>query len=246
MKLDIQIVCEKGNIRQNNEDAIRYGHLASVGITWMVVADGMGGHNAGEVASEMLVERVEKYFSKLLNFPQSDWQDSLSELLNQANNEIFEKSKTQQRLNGMGTTAVLLVICGDMLQIAWVGDSRAYLLRDKQISQLTCDHTMIQYLLDKGAITEVEANRSNTKHLLSRAIGVKARVEVDFCTEKLQSGDIVMLSSDGIHDQIEQKVLADYMDRASQGERVCDHMVKCAIDLGSRDNLTIGMVKVED
>lgn len=241
----VQTSCEQGEVRPNNEDAIRFGSVAELGCLWVAIADGMGGHKAGEVASAMLVEYAESQLSDLLEEPHEGWLAFLSCVLEEANLNIFNAAEENEDYAGMGTTGVIMVCIHNCAYIAWVGDSRAYLFRQGSLQQLTQDHTMIQYLLDKGSISEEEAARSNTKHLLSRAIGAKDEIEVDAVSSTLENKDVLLLSTDGVHDHIADAVIAGYLAQSENGNKVTDLMVKQAIDGGSRDNLTLAVINLE-
>ncbi len=248
MSFKTQTLSEKGPVRANNEDAIRFGYFSEQSALWMIVADGMGGHKAGEVASNMLTEYVESCMVEENTKSDTHWEVRLPQILREANQAIFDTAACNSEYEGMGTTGVLVVCTGEKLHVTWIGDSRAYLLRNKKLCQLTQDHTMIQYLLDKGSISEREAANSNTKHLLSKAIGVKSDVEPDYLCEKVGSGDVIMLTSDGIHDSLPDAILAGFLTRFrsesfdnNRGLQVVNLMAKEAINQGSRDNLTIGV-----
>ena len=254
MTFNAQTLSEKGPVRANNEDAIRFGLFSEQSAIWMVVADGMGGHKAGEVASNMLIEYVESCMVEENTKTDTDWEKKLPEILAEANQVIFEAAAANTEYEGMGTTGVIAVYKEGILHVAWVGDSRAYLLRKEKLSQLTQDHTMIQYLLDKGSISEKEAANSNTKHLLSKAIGVKKKVAADYRCKNIEHGDLVMLTSDGIHDFLPTPVLAGFLTRLRSANsdgigrdfKVVDSMAKEAIEQGSRDNLTIGIFSITE
>ena len=241
----VQTSCEQGEVRPNNEDAIRFGSVTELGCLWVAIADGMGGHKAGEVASAMLVEYAESQLSDLSEVPEEGWLEFLCGVLEEANLNIFTAAEENEDYAGMGTTGVIMVCAANCAYIAWVGDSRAYLFRKSSLKQLTQDHTMIQYLLDKGSISEEEAARSNTKHLLSRAIGAKDEIEVDAVSCSLENKDVLMLSTDGVHDHIADAVIAGYLAQSENGNKVTDLMVKQAIDGGSRDNLTLAIINLE-
>ncbi|MDQ7049302.1 MAG: protein phosphatase 2C domain-containing protein [Enterobacterales bacterium] len=173
MKYIFQSISDQGAYRDNNEDAIRFAPVEQANLAWMVIADGMGGHLAGEVASQILVDTVETEMARLVNqntpyqWDKKQWCNWISNTLQIANHSIYREAQQNASQKGMGTTAVLLVTDGEQAYIGWVGDSRAYLYRfeDQQptLTQLTRDHTMIQALLDKGAISEKEARQSNQK-----------------------------------------------------------------------------------
>jgi len=258
MKYRVEITCDQGAVRPNNEDAIRYGANKELNFLWMLIADGMGGHNAGEVASDLLVSSVEKSVKHLTSIPEQGWSEWINKQMSDANLVIYNAAQYNNEFKGMGTTGVLVIIAKGQCHIGWVGDSRAYLLREQALTQQTQDHSMIQFLLDKGAITSADAEKSNTKHLLSRAIGVKENVEVDVKSLDIKAGDILMLSTDGVHDYLSKEVIEAYLLKygASANELVrtdiqskndsgiCEDMVNQAIAQSSKDNLTIGLIKI--
>ena len=246
----IESLSHQGNFRKNNEDAISYGINASSGACWMLVADGMGGHNAGEVASNMLIEHVEQQWDLLHKqtdkglLQKTDWPYWITTQLNQANSHILTAATENISQQGMGTTGVLMVICNHCCYIGWVGDSRAYLQSDEKLKQVTTDHTMIQVLLKKGAITELEAKNANTKNLLSQAIGVAENIEVDTVSFDVKKDDVIMLSTDGLHDFMSEPDIKHYLSTFSEQNAICELMVEQSLTLLSKDNLTLGVIKL--
>ena len=199
MNYHIKSLCHQGSIRDNNEDAISYAVHKELDVVWMLIADGMGGHNAGEVASAMLVDQIKDAWGKVSITKQASWLTWITEQLNTANLSILEQAKNTVGQQGMGTTGVLMVIENNKCHIGWVGDSRAYTLKNKNLVQETIDHTMLQELVNKGAISAETAKNANTKNLLSQAIGVREKISVDTATIAIESGDTIMLSTDGLH-----------------------------------------------
>jgi len=257
MNYQVSTLSEKGNFRSNNEDAIAYGVNDKLNITWMIIADGMGGHLAGEVASSLLIDYIEKEIVQLDAKPESGWCRWIAQQIVSANEIIFEHAHKQDECKGMGTTGVVVIFDKQQCSIGWVGDSRAYLLRDSQLSLQTEDHTMIQYLLNKGAITANEAEKSNTKNLLSRAIGSKKDVEVDTISYHAVQGDTVMLSTDGLHDYLTPTEITEHMKEFASlayanvahevaGISLCKKMTEQAITQLSKDNLTLGLISITE
>ena len=246
MKYSVQVLCEQGPVRPNNEDAVRYGVSPELGILWVAMADGMGGHNAGEVASEMLVDQMQAALHVLSSSPEQGWGDWLVRQLGEANAAIFSDGETHSERAGMGTTGVVMIVERRRMTVAWVGDSRAYVFRDYQLCQLTQDHSMLQYLLDKGAISKKQAASSDSKHLLSRAVGIKAKVEVDQFSQSVQRGDVLMLSTDGLHDRLSEKEIAGYLEKFGAGEQIAGDLINQAIAQGSRDNLTVALIRISN
>ncbi len=216
----------------------------------MVIADGMGGHQAGEVASDILVNEIENAIGQLAKPTQVDWCCWLEVEINRANNKTFNQAKKNPEQLGMGTTAVVAIIQQNVCYVAWVGDSRAYIYRANEATnplvQITQDHTMIQVLLDKGAITKKEALESNNKNMLSKAIGIKKGVDVDTLSLPIAPQDIILLSTDGLHDNLEHLKLEQTVSQIQTGSDVTQPLVAQAIANGSSDNITFGSVLIID
>lgn len=241
--------CDQGAFRSNNEDAICAVENSKVDALCMVIADGMGGHQAGEVASHLVLSQLTQQFTELLSRPEQGWLNWIEQQLVLANGTIFERSQSQPHYQGMGTTAVVAIFSNRHCYLGWVGDSRAYLLSNNHCQQLTQDHTMIQYLLDKGAISPSEAENSNTKNMLSRALGVKDNVDVDLLSTVISPADIVMLSTDGLHDYLTVNEITGYMSQyrqnySNKNNKLPVAMVKQSIAQGSKDNITLGLISV--
>ena len=246
MKNKVQSVTDKGSVRSNNEDAIQFGYNPEADFDWMVVADGMGGHQAGEVASKMVVSILESELAYLSQSPTGGWKSWLKELVMQANQAVFNAAQKNPAYQAMGTTVVLAIIEKETLHFVWVGDSRLYCFQDDQLQQLSKDHSMIQFLLDKGAISEKEAEESNTKNILAKAIGVKEEVEADYASHKVAAGNVIMLSTDGFHDIVTNDEICKWLLQAREGKNVVDAMVTQALEKGSKDNVTIGLICVQN
>lgn len=244
MNYHIKSLCHQGAIRDNNEDAISYGVHEELGVAWMLVADGMGGHNAGEVASKMLADHIKCEWDKVSIANQANWLTWISEQLNKANLNILNQAKYTHGQDGMGTTGVLIVVENNKCHIGWVGDSRVYTLKDNCLSQETVDHTMLQELVNKGAISAETAKNANTKNLLSQAIGVREKISVDTTTITINSGDTIMLSTDGLHDFITEEEISYYLSMFSENKDICHDMIYRAMAKNSRDNLTVGLIKL--
>jgi len=238
--------CDQGAFRPNNEDAICTVKNKALSAFCFIIADGMGGHQAGEVASNIVVTQLEQQFTDLQALPSQGWLNWIKQQLSSANVAIYERAQSQARFQGMGTTAVVAVLFQKQCYVGWVGDSRAYLFSTNHCQQLTQDHTMIQYLLNKGAISASEAENANTKNMLSRALGVKDEVEVDLLSTMTNPSDILMLSTDGLHDYLTVNEITGYMSQYAQkiDKNLPDNMVKQAIKQGSKDNVTLGLVKI--
>ncbi|MBD2700455.1 Stp1/IreP family PP2C-type Ser/Thr phosphatase [Spirosoma sp. BT702] len=235
------VVSDLGNVRQNNEDTGLFVRLADEGVRrtkgyLLLVADGMGGHLAGEVASQMAAELVNReYFQHNENI-----EKSLSRAFQIANRQIFEEARLHDTFRGMGTTCTAIVVHEQQLYFAHVGDSRAYLFKAGQLIQITQDHTYIQELLRKGDISPEAAASHPERNVLTQAMGTKASVQIDLgrCILPFDNGDRLMLCSDGLY---EYCLEADFV-RILQQQSLHDaatELVNLAKSRGGHDNITI-------
>ncbi len=246
MKTQIHSISDRGAYRPNNEDSFKYGECFNGELIWLIIADGMGGHLAGEVASQILVDEIERSICSIDNPESVDWLCWLEIEINRANNKILLNSHKKPEQKGMGTTGVVAIIYAGFCYLGWVGDSRCYLYEAKNnhLAQLTVDHTMVQALLDKGAITQKEADTSNNKNMLSKAIGIRKGVEVDVKSLPIHISASLLLSTDGLHDSLSSQELSEFMQSLSAGDDVCQKMVERAIKNGSKDNITLVSIKL--
>jgi len=230
-----------GRKRQNNEDNF-YVNLEK---KLFVVADGMGGHQAGEVASQMAVESLKNSLSTLkLNEMESEKikEHILRSMLN-AHNEIVEKAKQDINLSGMGTTVVLALGVDDKYYISHVGDSRAYLIRDKNITQLTDDHTVVAELLKAKMITPEEAKTHKMRHVLTQALGSNTQIIPSIKVITIQEGDILLLCTDGLTDMLtDEEILSVILKHKEDIEKTAQALVDKANEKGGKDNITIVLV----
>ena len=242
-----------GPVRQNNEDSL----LMDLEMAIFVVADGMGGHAAGEVASQMAVESVHEILcgsqdpdeTRLVrDVDPQDASDVMRERLryamNQASVQIRRKSEESPETRGMGTTVVTLVLDGDRAHLAHVGDSRAYLLRDGTLTRLTRDHTVVQQEIDAGRLTPELARLLPHRNILTQSVGFHGPVEPDTSTRIVKQGDIFVLCSDGLTDVLDDKALQQVMVGRAPDE-LADHLVETALDAGTEDNVTVVVVSVD-
>jgi len=196
---------EKGCIRKNNEDSFLV--LPSFGL--YAVADGMGGHRAGEVASTTALQELEKWATRLVELEDQALESGLTEAFRQVNRVVYESSTTVQENAGMGTTLTVLLARGKTAVIAHVGDSRAYLWRNEELTFLTTDHSLVGELVRLGQISPEEAENHPQRHVLMRAIGADPKLELDCRSISLQSGDVFFLCTDGLSNLISNQELAE-------------------------------------
>ena len=250
--IQIHQLSDTGLVRTHNEDSTAFD--ARLGLA--ILADGMGGYRGGEVASAVAVTCVVQHVSK--NLAQIDNggidQDSglrdesllISDAVKLANDEIFTMARDNPEYQGMGTTAVSLLFYDNQVSIAHVGDSRAYRLRSGNLEQLTNDHTVRQELIDKGYYTPEEADRTVSRNLVTRAVGIDVTVEVDLCEEMVLPGDIYLLCSDGLNDMIGDEAISELLKTDDDLETIAGALVNRANNMGGLDNITVLLVRILD
>jgi serine/threonine protein phosphatase PrpC len=246
IKIDYSGLSDVGVVRNENQDSMGQFPASSLDIyqpggLLFIVADGMGGHANGQEASQMAVRVTsEEYYAGT-----GDKIDKvLAGAVQSANNSIFQKSALSQDKNQMGSTISLLAIMDDLAHIAHVGDSRIYLIRDKQLRQLTTDHTKVEDLKRAGLLNKEDAKNHPEKSVLNRALGIKEHVRVDVSTNiPIQAGDIFVLCSDGIAQVTKNEILS--ITSEEQPPEACIKIISLANDRGGEDNSTIQVVRVE-
>lgn len=231
----ISMISDIGNKRSLNEDYA--GYLEKDNYKIYVVADGMGGHNAGEVASKMAVEGIIKYISENIN--EKNYNDILKEAIINSNSEIYNFARTNEKLNGMGTTVTACFIVNDKVFIANVGDSSCFLIRGKKINKITKDHSLVQELLDLGTISEEEAFNHPKKNIITRAVGTSEKVLIDIFEIDILKSDIVMLCSDGLTNEVQKSQVVDILDNSNSLNDACEKLILEAKNNGGRDNITV-------
>jgi PPM family protein phosphatase len=206
----------------------------------LVIADGMGGAVAGEVASRLAVETVTQYYGIANGDPPGD----LRRAVEAANQTVHEKTRTEPSLQGMGTTCTAVALHGGYAWIAHVGDSRAYLLRGGQLHQLTRDHTLVAQLVEKQQLRPEQARTDSRRNVVTRSIGVAPRVEVDTFAIEVEPNDKLLLCTDGLHGLVTDTDLADTMNDRSL-EQACQDLIALANDCGGPDNITVIIAQIE-
>ncbi|MCR4425309.1 MAG: Stp1/IreP family PP2C-type Ser/Thr phosphatase [Firmicutes bacterium] len=222
-----------GLVRDHNEDACFAGDGC------LVVADGMGGHRAGEVAAELAVRSVASAYQS--NPGSAD----VRECILQANLEVMGLAATSPALQGMGTTLTVAFIRGPSLVVGHVGDSRAYVIRDGSITQLTRDHSVVGELLRCGALTENEAKIHPQRHAITRALGFTEDLDVDTASFDLVGGDVVVLCTDGLHNLVEPDEIAGSLAPDRHPQSACASLVELARSRGGYDNVTVVAARVD-
>ena len=244
---------DTGRVREHNEDAI--GSEPDIGL--YVLADGMGGYNAGEVASGIAVKTIMNLVREAYQVQDLSGIDRATGLMRpsiilrdailRANKIIHQTSKTQPQCEGMGTTVVAALFYNDRIITAHVGDSRLYRLRGDRFEQLTMDHSLLQELVDRGFYSQEEAARSTNKNYVTRALGVEPTVEVDVREHRAEKADHYVLCSDGLSDMVEdediQLTISTFGDNL---DVVAKQLVQLANEHGGRDNISVVLAQVID
>jgi len=252
-KLIIQGLSDVGLVRGHNEDKIAWDE--NLGL--VLLADGMGGHNAGEVASELAVNRIIDSLRGVL-IPDIekvvDRCAAVHEAIQHANNEIVQVAQERSECAGMGTTIVLSLFYNDSVIFAHVGDSRIYRYRNDELTQITTDHSLVQEMVDNGYISEQEALTSASRNLITRALGIADTVEVDVIESDCRIDDLYLLCSDGLTDLVTDEEIAVIFEQYDHGdgysastlESIATSLVSSANEKGGKDNIsTVLVTKME-
>ena len=252
-KIDFAEITDTGRVREHNEDAI--GSVPEIGL--MVLADGMGGYNAGEVASGIAVQIVTDLATVGAGREERHDIDPHSGLMRQsivlrdavyrANKIIYQTAQSQTHCEGMGTTIVACMYYDDKVSVAHVGDSRAYRLRGDKLEQITLDHSLLQELVDRGFYSEEEAQRSTNRNYVTRALGVEPTVEVEVHEHDVLPEDVYLLCSDGLPDMVEDDDIHLTISTFNASlEVVGQQLVDLANDHGGRDNISVMLAQIKE
>ena len=244
---------DTGKVREHNEDTIAFD--ADIGL--LVLADGMGGYNAGEVASGIAVKTIVNLVREQVELQDLNVQDResglsrptiiLRDAIHRANKIIYQTARTQPQCEGMGTTVVAALFFDNRVTIAHVGDSRLYRQRSDKLEQVTMDHSLLQELVDRGFYSAEEAQRAANKNYITRALGVEPNVDVEIQESVVQKGDAYMLCSDGLSDMVEDEDIHLTINTFSDNlDTVAKQLIQLANDNGGRDNVSVVMATVLD
>jgi serine/threonine protein phosphatase PrpC len=248
--LEIVSQTHPGVVRSHNEDSV--AHDASCGL--VVLADGMGGHNAGEIASGITVSLITTEIKHSLESTRPEGRGEsgedvgvtlLREKVQKANESIYHTSQSQAQYDGMGTTVVAGLFYDNRLAVAHVGDSRMYRLRGEMFEALTRDHSLLQEQIDRGLLSQKDARLSKNKNLITRAVGVDPAVEVEIQVHAVHVGDIYLLCSDGLNDLVEEdEISATLQMLRANLHLMARQLIEMANDNGGRDNVSVILVKI--
>jgi len=237
---------DRGRVRDHNEDA----WFADADLGLFIVADGLGGHAGGEVASDMVVRLLPSLLEAELGpvsaLEAAETAKGIERAIERLNRLVCDRGLNQPELSGMGSTLVLAIIRKGRLLIAHVGDSRGYLLRNGRLSRLTRDHSLIQELLDNGSITPAEAAVHPYRAVVTQCIGIPGRLNPAFRHLQLHAGDRLLLCSDGLTNMLDDLLIADILGRDADAATVSHDLIQAANDAGGVDNITVVVVEMVD
>ncbi len=227
MKMIFSYMTDRGKKREKNEDSVYADG------TLFIIADGMGGHNAGEVASRMATDII----SERLKGIKENRREEITDAVAFANAEIYKAAEGQ--FSGMGTTVDVCLFDGKSLHIGHVGDSRVYLLHDGELTKLTVDHSYVEMLLSKGEITREEADNYPMKNMITRAVGVSGGITTDYYEKSVSEGDILLLCTDGLTNAVSEKDIKNILGSEKDIENAVKRLIDTANANGGPDNITV-------
>lgn len=233
-----------GKVRSTNQDAFSLCSLAD-GAFLAVVCDGMGGANGGNVASQIAVAKVEQHIRD--NYSSELDAHGVKLLMRSAlytaNTAIYEMTKQEPELSGMGTTVVAMILKDGVAHIMHIGDSRAYLLNHRTILQLTRDHSVVQVMLENGQITRQQAKNHPKKNLITKALGVEIAIQPDYQEKQLETGDCILICTDGLSNMVDEETIL-HLYAQTDFDHFADTLVQAANQAGGHDNITVVITKL--
>ena len=247
MIYDICTETDPGLTRENNEDAI----AIDVETQLCILADGMGGYNAGEIASGMAVAFIKSEMSRWLvqagkNANSREVRRAMEICVQNANHSIYSAANSNPQYNGMGTTLVMATFLGDRVMVGHIGDSRCYRLRGDDFQQITKDHSLLQEQIDAGLITPEQALTSINKNLVTRALGVEDTVALEINEFKVEPGDLYLMCSDGLSDMVADEPLSKIMMATGELQHKAKLLVDAANESGGRDNISVVLASANE
>ncbi|GAB7388086.1 Stp1/IreP family PP2C-type Ser/Thr phosphatase [Bacillaceae bacterium] len=236
--MDAAFVSHIGCVRQVNED---YGMILRQNEQWLLamIADGMGGHQAGDVASRMTADAVRRVFSQAdgdLTIERG--KELVQQAVMKANEEVFRYAEQHPECKGMGTTIALVLLTSSWGIVAHIGDSRVYLLED-DLRLLTEDHSLVYELVKNGQISQEEAFHHPQKHVLMRALGTEQHVQIDISTFRWKKGNRLLLCSDGLSNKVSEEAMLPLLKEDDSARNRCEKLIQKALDAGGEDNISV-------
>lgn len=227
-----------GQIREENQDYV--GVFKNIDkLTFAIVADGIGGHQGGDVASSMAVSHIGRHFETTSFATPLDAVQWLSNEVRDENAQIIAKAQQFSDLRGMGTTLVAAILFEDKMIVANIGDSRGYLNRDHKLSQLTEDHSLVNELVKRGAITEEEARTHPQKNVITRTLGISEDADIDINLYQLLENDRLLLCTDGLSNEVNNEQMLSVLESDMSTDEKCTQLISFANQAGSPDNITV-------
>lgn len=241
----IAAASDVGRVRKVNEDSYFVSDIIDENVV-AVVADGMGGHKGGKVASSTVAECIQSaaYENDFFSRSVVELKEIIRETVARANEEVYNRSNSEEALCGMGTTLVMCVASQDRTVCANIGDSRMYLLSDSILTQITKDHSLVQNLIDKGQITNQEALIHPNRNVITKAVGTDKCVEPDFFECNAKKGDFLILCSDGLTNMVSEDDIYYIVKHTSSPDEACSKLVEMANNAGGSDNITVIIIRL--
>lgn len=243
--MQISAKTDVGIVRTTNQDSMAYGSFENGTTAWAVVCDGMGGMAAGNVASAEATRVISGAFEQNLS-PRSSASfinNLLKSSIESANAIVYDMANQNEDMRGMGTTVVSVAIVKGVAYFAHAGDSRAYLLTDGEIKQITTDHSVVQSMVESGHITSDEAKNHPNKNIITRAIGVASNIDIDFTDIEVKTDDILILCTDGLTNCIDEELMK-FAASDNDFESLAERFVDLANQNGGNDNITVVAIKI--
>ncbi len=241
--MQIYYKTDVGLMRRNNQDYCLCEKISET-LAWAAVCDGMGGANGGNVASSEACKEISRILSEDLkpDMSEQDLEELMEKAVLSANTKVYDMSCLDDNLSGMGTTVELAVISGSKLYVIHAGDSRVYRITSEYIEQITTDHSLVQQLVELGQITQEEARFHPSKNYITRALGVEPELEVDFLTAPFESGDIILMCTDGLSNYFSSEELLEAVKAIKEKEELAQGLVNIAKECGGSDNITVAIL----
>jgi len=243
--MEVGFKTDKGRMRSNNEDACFVMQKDKV----FIIADGVGGNKSGEIASRTAVNGIVKYIEgnplESVKTPKKI-NDYFDECIKEINFNVLESSQRFEENRGMATTIVIAYMVKNKMYVMNVGDSRAYLFRNKKLKQITEDHTYVNSLVKAGVISEEDAMYHENKNMITRAIGADYKVEADTFVTTIRPDDIVLMCTDGLYGEIDDKGIIKELSKGKKMSEMCDNLIEKANKNGGNDNITIICLKITE
>lgn len=240
--MNAKFVTDRGQVRPLNEDAGGVFHNQS-GQLLAVIADGMGGHQAGDVASSMAVTMLKEEWLTVTNkLPPNEAEQWMKETLKTINKEMFSYSQELIECEGMGTTIVIVIMTNEFITIAHIGDSRCYIFNRKKFSQVTEDHSLVNELIRSGEITKKDAQHHPRKNVVLKALGTQENVQPDCRTLTIDMNERILLCTDGLSDKVEDEEIEAFMSDSHSIDEIASQMVDLANNRGGEDNISLVLI----